>query len=147
MTRRRKVALLLLAVVGALIAFGLGRFSAGGSALGAASGPAGDRGYAAGVADGRAAGVAEGRALQEGFALPADARDAATKAFAAGYQAGATDVFGGYDGGWSVDSPYVITLVPGTNGVTYRIASRTVLAPDTSYYLCPDHRTLCQQPR
>jgi hypothetical protein len=64
----------------------------------------------------RAAGVEEGRALQQ----PAQARDA----FKAGYAAGANDVFGGYDGGWDYDRPYVITLKEGSDGVTYRIASR-----------------------
>jgi hypothetical protein len=64
----------------------------------------------------RAAGIQEGRALQQ----PAQARDA----FKAGYQAGANDVFGGYDGGWDYDRPYVITLKKGSNGVTYAIASR-----------------------
>jgi hypothetical protein len=33
-------------------------------------------------------------------------------------------VFGGYDGGWDYDRPYVITLKQGSDGVTYRIASR-----------------------
>jgi hypothetical protein len=64
----------------------------------------------------REAGVREGRALQQ----PAQARDA----FRAGYQAGANDVFGGYDGGWDYDRPYVITLKKGSDGVTYTIATR-----------------------
>jgi hypothetical protein len=148
MTARRKAALLLLTVVGALVAFGLGRISAGHPG---GSAPAGDRGYAAGVADGRVAGraqgVQEGRALQEGLVLPSDAGDVATSAFNAGYAAGASDVFGGYDGGWSLGAPYVITLAAGTGGATYRIASRTPMAPDTDYYLCPGHPPLCQQPR
>jgi hypothetical protein len=70
----------------------------------------------AGFAAGRAAGLAEGRALQE----PAGAR----AAFKAGYAAGANDVFGGYDGGWDFERPYTITLAHGSDGVTYRIASR-----------------------
>jgi hypothetical protein len=65
----------------------------------------------------REAGLREGRALQQ----PADARDA----FEAGYQAGANDVFGGYDGGWDYNRPYVITLRKGSDGITYRIATRT----------------------
>jgi hypothetical protein len=69
-----------------------------------------------GFAAGRAQGVQEGRALQQ----PAGSREA----FAAGYAAGANDVFGGYDGGWSFGRPYVITLARGRDGVTYRIASR-----------------------
>jgi hypothetical protein len=64
----------------------------------------------------RAAGVREGRALQ----VAPRARDA----FQAGYAAGANDVFGGYDGGWDYDRPYVITIGKGMNGITYEIASR-----------------------
>jgi hypothetical protein len=64
----------------------------------------------------RAAGVREGRALQ----VPPTARDA----FQTGYAAGANDVFGGYDGGWDYDRPYVITLRKGENGITYVIRSR-----------------------
>jgi hypothetical protein len=64
----------------------------------------------------RAAGVREGRALQ----VAPSARDA----FQAGYTAGANDAFGGYDGGWDYDRPYVITLQKGANGVTYAIRSR-----------------------
>jgi hypothetical protein len=79
--------------------------------LGRATAP-GDPGFAAG----RAQGVAEGRALQQ----PAPSR----AAFAAGYAAGADDVFGGYDGGWDLGRPYVITLARGSGAVTYRIASR-----------------------
>jgi hypothetical protein len=66
--------------------------------------------------DDRQAGIEEGRALQQ----PAQARDA----FKAGYAAGANDVFGGYDGGWDYDRPYVITLTKGSDGVTYKIATR-----------------------
>jgi hypothetical protein len=88
------------ALVGAGL-FLLGRATAGG-----------DPGFAAG----RAQGVAEGRALQQ----PAPSRDA----FDAGYAAGANDVFGGYDGGWDLGRPYVITLARGRGAVTYRIASR-----------------------
>ena len=48
-------------------------------------------------------------------------------AFDAGYAAGANDVFGGFDGGWSLSEPYVITLARGSGAVTYRIDSRRVL--------------------
>jgi hypothetical protein len=65
---------------------------------------------------GRAQGVEEGRALQ--------VAPAARNAFQAGYAAGADDVFGGYDGGWDFGRPYTITLAHGSNGVTYRIATR-----------------------
>jgi hypothetical protein len=66
--------------------------------------------------EGRAAGVREGRALQQPVA--------ARQAFRAGYVAGANDVFGGFDGGWSLGVPYRITLERGENGVTYRIKAR-----------------------
>ena len=49
-------------------------------------------------------------------------------AFAAGYAAGANDVFAGFDGGWSLSQPYVNALARGSGGVTYRIDSRR-LAP------------------
>jgi len=66
--------------------------------------------------DERAAGVREGRALQ----VAPSSRDA----FKDGYDAGANDVFGGYDGGWDYGRPYVITLRKGPDGITYAIASR-----------------------
>ncbi len=116
------MSVLLAVLLGAVLAagmFALGRETAPHPASGYGAG------YAAGLASGRAQGVQEGRALQEGLALPADARDAAAAAFNAGYRAGANDVFGGYDGGWSVGSPYLITLAAGSDGITYRIASRT----------------------
>jgi hypothetical protein len=83
-----------------------------------------DSSYAAGVSAGEAIGVREGRALQEGAALPADARRPVEDAFDAGYVAGANDVFSSYDGGWLTGVPYVITLVRGDGAITYRIASR-----------------------
>lgn len=39
--------------------------------------------------------------------------------------AGANDAFSGYDGGWAVSTPYLVTLEPGDRQITYRIASRT----------------------
>jgi hypothetical protein len=100
----------------------------------AASGTPADRGYAAGVRDGRAEQATVGR--------PADDK----AVFDSGYAAGAADAFGGYDGGWDRGTPYVIVLSAGGPGVTYRIASRTALAPGVDYYLCPDGRTLCHRP-
>ena len=78
----------------------------GAAALGRTTAPANER----------EAGVREGRELQ----VPPAARDA----FQAGYEAGANDVFGGFDGGWDFGRPYVITLKKGTGGVTYAIATR-----------------------
>ncbi|HKT00354.1 MAG TPA: hypothetical protein VJT31_12545, partial [Rugosimonospora sp.] len=96
---------------------------------------------------GHADGVREGRALQGTVGVPAAGRQAARDAFDAGYAAGANDVFGGYDGGWDVSAPYVVVLVPGGTGVTYRIGSRTRLLTGVTYYLCPDGRSLCQASR
>jgi hypothetical protein len=77
-----------------------------------------EAGRAAGERAGRAAGLAEGRALQ---VPPRGGRRAA---FRTGYAAGANDVFGGYDGGWYLGRPYVITLARGPGPVAYRIDSR-----------------------
>jgi len=38
--------------------------------------------------------------------------------------AGAALAAGGFDGGWSLSEPYVVTLARGTGAVTYRIDSR-----------------------
>jgi hypothetical protein len=93
--------------------------AAGGFALGRASADT-DAGHDAGVREGRAAGIEEGRALQATGASPPSTR----AAFDAGYAAGANDVFGGFDGGWSLSEPYVITLARGSGALTYRIDSR-----------------------
>lgn len=147
MTRVRKSALLTI-LVGALSAAVL---AAGMFALGreTAPDPASrySAGYGAGLAAGRAQGVQEGRALQEGLALPADARDVATAAFNSGYRAGANDIFGGYDGGWSIGTPYLVTLDAGSGGVTYRISSRTSVQRGVNYHLCPQRPAICQEPR
>jgi hypothetical protein len=95
--------------------------AAAGFALGRASADT-DAGRDAGVREGRAAGLQEGRALQASGSAPTT-----RAAFDAGYAAGANDVFGGFDGGWSLSEPYVITLARGSGGVTYRIDSRRSL--------------------
>jgi hypothetical protein len=125
------LAVVLLILVGAGT-FWLGRATAGGPAH-----P--DPGYTAG----HAAGLAEGRAVQATLNLPATDK----AVFNSGYAAGAADVFAGYDGGWDRNAPYVVVLVPGGAGVTYRIGSRTRLEPGVDYYLCPDGHTLCRRPR
>jgi hypothetical protein len=95
------------AVVAAIvIGLGVGLFLLGRETAG------GDPGFDAG----RAQGVEEGRALQ--------VAPAARQPFQAGYAAGANDVFGGFDGGWSLGTPYVITLGKGAGGVAYRIEKR-----------------------
>jgi hypothetical protein len=113
--------------LGALL-LAAGMFVAGRSTVD--TGAARSQGYAAGQAAGEADGLRLGRALQAA-PVPGTARDA----YQAGYAAGANDVFAGYDGGWDTCSPYVIVLVPGDNGVTYRIASRAK-APAGNYYRC-----------
>ena len=127
---------------------GLG-VAAGLYALGRAS--AGQRtvpqaGYARGLDDGRAQGMREGREAQETSALTPGVRDVAKAAFDDGYQAGANDVFTGYDGGWAYSTPYLVTLARGRTGVTYRFASRTPLSAGAGYYLCPHAPGWCQEP-
>lgn len=104
-------------------------------------------GYLRGLTAGQAQGRQEGRALQEGAALPPDSRPPVEDAFTAGYTAGANDVFGQYDGGWYLATPYVITLEQGSAPIAYRIGSRTALAPGVFYYLCSDGHAVCQGPR
>ena len=96
--------------------------AAGGFALGRATADT-HAGHDAGVREGHAAGLQEGRALQATGSSPRSIR----AAFDAGYAAGANDVFGGFDGGWSLGEPYAITLARGSGGVTYRIDSRRLL--------------------
>ena len=118
------------------LAVGVGSFVLG---RGTGPRPPADSGYSAGFQAGRSVGVQEGRALQVG--------QASGGTFSSGYLAGINDAFGGYDGGWSLAEPYVVTLAAGTNGATYRIASRTIVVAGVNYYLCPDGSGICQQPR
>lgn len=104
-------------------------------------------GYLEGLGAGQVQGRQEGRALQEGAELSADSRQPVQDAFAAGYAAGANDIFGQYDGGWYLSTPYVIAVEQGSAPIAYRIGSRTALAPGIFYYLCPDGHRMCQQPR
>jgi len=132
-----KIAIVLACAAAAAAIFALGRASvdhqegdgsarAAGLGQGLLAGHASgfDQGRAAGIREGRAAGVQEGRVLQIGEQLPRDARRAAQRAFQAGYAAGANDVFGGFDGGWSLTKPYVITVRRGSGAITYRIDTR-----------------------
>ena len=114
-----------------------------------------ERGYRSGRYDGyfdalpvgEAQGRREGRALQEGISLPAADRQVAKHAFDAGYAAGANDAFAGYDGGWALEAPYVVTLARAHGDITYRIASRVPLEAGVAYYLCPSGHGLCHQRR
>jgi hypothetical protein len=101
--------------------------------------------YFDGLRVGEAQGRQEGRALQEGVALPARERRTARLAFDAGYVAGANDVFAGYDGGWSLRVPWIVTLEGGSGKIVYRIRDRTRVEPGVKYYLCPDGHSLCHR--
>ena len=114
-----------------------------------------ERGYQSGLYDGyfdglpvgEAQGRREGRALQEGSSLPAADRQAAADAFNAGYAAGANDVFAGYDGGWALSTPYVVTVRRGQGGISYRIAARALYEDGVAYFPCPAGHGLCQRPQ
>ena len=136
-----------LAVLVAVGLFSLGRHSSGTTTDDSGYQAGHSAGYLEGLTAGQAQGRQEGRALQEGVALPADSRQPVQDAFTAGYTAGANDVFGQYDGGWYLSTPYVITVEQGSAPIAYRIGSRTALQPGIDYYLCPDGHGLCQQSR
>jgi hypothetical protein len=103
--------------------------------------------YFDGLQMGEAEGRREGRALQEGIALPPNARRPVRDAFDAGYAAGANDVFAGYDGGWAVGMPYVVTMAVASDRIVYRIKTREPMKQNVNYYLCADGRHLCQEAR
>jgi hypothetical protein len=103
--------------------------------------------YFDGLQAGEAQGRREGRALQEGVALPAKARRPVHDAFDAGYVAGANDVFAGYDGGWAIGPPYVVTIAESSGQIVYRIKLREPMKANVDYFLCPDGHDVCQEPR
>jgi len=142
----RRTKLLLAIAAGLLVAAGMfliGRVTAGTSSP-AARPVVGD--YFDGLRVGEAAGRRQGRALQEAAALPATDRRPVRDAFNAGYAAGQNDVFAGYDGGWTLHVPWVITIERGGATVDYRIAGRTKLEPGVDYYLCRGGHALCRHP-
>lgn len=143
MQRSRKwVTVLVAGLLVAAAAFALGRWAApSGSQHGTL------RDYLAGLRAGEAQGRMDGRAIQEGAALSPGDRRPVHDAFEAGYVAGLNDAFAGYDGGWSVHVPWIVTLQPGSGQVVYRIQDRTQLEPGVAYYLCPDGHTLCHSRR
>jgi hypothetical protein len=104
------------------------------------------RGYLAGLRDGEVQGLQDGRAQQEASRLPRQSRHRVRAAFHAGYAAGANDVFAGYDGGWALAVPYLVTMEKAAGPIAYRIGSRTTLEPNVTYFLCPNRVDLCQQP-
>lgn len=141
MTARRGTVALL---VGAAVFVAVGLFLAGRATVHAPS-PR-DTGYADGLRAGEAQGRQEGRALQESVSVSAGARQRVQDAFDDGYAAGAEDTFAGYDGGWALATPYVITLEHGGGHITYRISSRTAVRPGVDYYLCADGHSVCSRP-
>lgn len=146
-TVRRSVAVLAVVTIGVVV-FMAGRLSAPGPTPSGPRQPASSSAdYLAGLRAGEAQGRQEGRALQEGASLPKTDAARVRAAFDTGYAAGANDVFTGYDGGWAVSTPYLVTLTAGSGGITYRIARRTLLSPGTAYVLCPDRHDVCEQPR
>lgn len=63
----------------------------------------------------------------------------------AGYLAGREDAFSGYDGGWVLGAPYIVTLRRGGPGITYRFARRWPLEPGREYRAC-DRDIICDRP-
>ena len=126
------------AIVAALVAVCVGAFL-----LGRQSAPTHSGTWIDGYAVGYDEGVSIGRALQADAALPADTKDVATKAFQAGYRSGLADSFGGYDGGWNLNQPYVVVVGKGTGGRAYRIEHRELLQPGVSYRLCKNGVAVC----
>lgn len=140
--RRLRIVLALAAgLLAAVAVFALGRASVSNPK----STEPGD--YFDGLRVGEAQGRELGRALQAGSELPASEKHVAHAAFRSGYAAGANDVFAGYDGGWTFNAPWVITLQPGDSRIEYRIRDRTPVQPGIAYFLCPDGRTLCHARR
>jgi hypothetical protein len=143
---RTALGLVLVAVVAVPALVALGRVTAGRTPARRVTADRSDE-YFDGLQVGEAQGRREGRALQEGIALPANTRRPVHDAFDAGYVAGANDVFAGYDGGWALGVPYVVTVVEAAGHIIYRIKSREPIEPNVNYFLCPDGHSLCQEPR
>ncbi len=103
-------------------------------------------GYFAGQQDGVIQGRQEGRVLQKVSDVTPSSRKAVRDAFTEGYAAGANDAFAGYDGGWILSEPYVVTLERGTTPISYRIRSRTPMQAGSDYFRCPSGG-VCQEAR
>ena len=58
--------------------------------------------------------------------------------FADGYRSGREDAFSGFDGGWSFDTPYIVTLRHAGGGITYRFARRWTMEGAVEYRRCGD---------
>ncbi len=142
--------ILALAVAGGLFALGratVDRDAARADGYRAGQSAGQSDGYFAGLRVGEARGRQEGRAQQAEASAPNGSGKSVADAFNAGYTAGTNDAFAGYDGGWALSAPYVVTLQPGDGRIVYRISSRTALERNVNYFLCPNGRELCQEPR
>jgi hypothetical protein len=103
--------------------------------------------YFDGLRVGEAQGRQEGRALQEGAALPPRARRPVAQAFDDGYAAGTNDAFAGYDGGWALAVPYIVTIEEGQGRIVYRIRDRTQMVANVDYHLCRGGHDVCSRRR
>jgi hypothetical protein len=56
--------------------------------------------------------------------------------FADGYRSGREAAFSGFDGGWSFDTPYIVTLKRAGSGITYRFERRWTMEPGVEYRAC-----------
>jgi hypothetical protein len=72
---------------------------------------------------------------------PAPARPGS---YDAGYRAGREEAFAGFDGGWALGAPYIVTLRRGEPGITYRVARREPLLAGRAYRVCA--RAVCSTP-
>jgi hypothetical protein len=85
-----------------------------------------------------------GRATAGRRPAPAAARPRAGS-YDDGYRAGREDAFSGYDGGWILGEPYIVTLRRGGRGITYRFARRWPLVPGREYRSCRQD-IICDRP-
>jgi hypothetical protein len=63
--------------------------------------------------------------------------------FADGYRSGREAAFSGFDGGWSFDTPYIVTLKRAGSGITYRFERRWTMEPGVEYRACG--HTVCMR--
>jgi hypothetical protein len=122
------------AALSVVAAVGVGCFFAG-----RLSAPTRTGSYNAGYTDGQIAGVEQGRSIQGSQSiLPADAKSA-QDAYKKGYADGENDAFIlQFDGGWKLDTPYIVTVTRATGDITYRFSMRDLMEPGKSYYACAE---------
>jgi hypothetical protein len=85
-----------------------------------------------------------GRATAGHGSAPAPARPH-PGTYDAGYLAGREDAFSGFDGGWVLGDPYIVTLGRGGPGITYRFARRWPLLAGHEYRSCSQD-IICSRP-